>query len=173
MQYRQFEEALVQRFSIKEDHLGAFRARLRHLRSLGIPSIPKRGSGNTAIYRPKDLIVTFVALALQTLGSTPAISAQIATFSARYLEKLRSGEKDTFLVVMHTSEAREEFVRWLIKEAPTVDRASLTMNPFGGDTYAFIVPGAAVAGRFVTSANAVASSVINLSEHFKAPPKGT
>jgi hypothetical protein len=173
MQYGQFEEALVQMFSIKEGHLGAFRARLRHLRSLGVPSIPKRGSGNTAIYMPKDLVITFVALALQALGSNPTISAQIATFSARYFEKLRSGEKDTFLVIMHTSEPREEFVGWLIKAAPTVDRASLTMNPFGGDTYAVIVLGAAEAGRFVTSAKAVASSVINLSEHFKALPKET
>jgi hypothetical protein len=173
MQYRQFEEALVQMFSIREANLGAFRARLRHLRRLGIPNIPKRGSGNTFIYRMEDLFTTFVALALQTLGSAPTISAQIARFSARYFKKLRSGEKDTFLVVMHASEARTEFVGWLIKAAPTVDRASLTMNSFGGDTYAFIVLGATEVGRFVTGAKAVASSVINLSAHFKALPKGT
>jgi hypothetical protein len=171
MQYGQFEEALVRMFSIKEANMGAFRARLRHLRRLGIPNIPKQGSGNTAIYKPKDLVITFVALALQTLGSAPTISAQIAKFSARYFEKLRSREEDTFLVVMHTSEARSEFVGWLIKSAPTVERASLTMNPFGGDTYAFFVLGAAEAGRFVTGPKAVASSVINLSEHFKARPK--
>jgi len=140
---------------------------------LGIPSIPKRGSGNTAIYRRKDLVVTFVALALQTLGSTPTVSAQIAKFAARYFEKPRTGEKDTFLVVMHTSEARSEFVGWLIKAAPTVERASLTMNPFGGDTYAFFVLGAEEAGRFVTGPKVVASSLINLSEHFEALPKET
>jgi hypothetical protein len=173
MQYGQFEAALVQMFSIREANLGAFRARLRHLRSLGIPNIPKRGSGNTAIYRRKDLAVTFVALALQALGSAPTVSAQIATFSARYFEKLRSREEDTFLVVMHTSEARSEFIGWLMKSAPNVERASWTVNSLGGDTYAFIVLGAAEAGRFATNAKAVASSVINLSERFKALPKET
>jgi hypothetical protein len=171
MQYGQFEEALVKIFSIGEANLDAFRARLRHLRSLGVPNIPKLGSGNTAIYRRKDLVVTFVALALETLGSTPTISAQIAKFSARYFQKLRSTEGDTFLVVMHTSEPRHEFIGWLIKSAPTVERSSLTVNSLDGDTYAFFVLGAAEAGRLATNAKAVASSVINLSERFKAPPK--
>jgi hypothetical protein len=91
-------------FSIGEANLSAFRARLRHLRSLGIPNIPKHGSGRTAIYRRKDLVVTFVALALQTLGSAPTISAKIATFSARYFEKLKSREEDMIIacsVTMH------------------------------------------------------------------------
>lgn len=170
MQYGQFEEALVEMFSIGEANLSAFRARLRHLRSLGIPNIPKHGSGRTAIYRRKDLVVTFVALALQTLGSAPTISAKIATFSARYFEKLKSREEDTFLVVMHTSEARSEFIGWLMKSAPTVERASWTVNSLGGDTYAFFVLGAAEAGRLATNAKAVASSIINLSERFKAFP---
>ena len=171
MQYAQFEEALVQIFSIRETDLGAFRARLRHLRNLGIPNIPKRGSGNTVYYRRKDLLVTFVALALQSLGSAPTISAEIATFSARYLEKLGSQEEDTFLVVMHTSEARSEFIGWLVKSAPTVKRASLSENSIGGETYAFIVIGAAEAARFATNTKALASSVINLSEPFKALPR--
>jgi hypothetical protein len=167
MQYGEFEEALVQKFSIKEDQMGAFRARLRNLRSLGIPNIAKRGSGNTAYYRQKDLVVTFVALALQTLGSTPTVSTQIAKFSARHFEKLRSREEDTFLVVLHASETRDEIINWLLKAVPFVERASVTINSFGGETYAFIVPGATEAGRFATYSKAVASSVINLSTPFQ------
>jgi hypothetical protein len=97
MQYRQFEEALVQMFSIREASLGAFRARLRHLRKLGIPNIPKRGSGNTFIYRVEDLFTTFVALALQTLGSTPTISAMIANATARWLRRLTFEKEDIFV----------------------------------------------------------------------------
>ena len=173
MQYGQFEEALVQMFAIRETNLGAFRARLRHLRSLGIPKIPKRGSGNTAIYRMEDLLATFVALALQTLGSTPTISAEIAKFAAQYFEKLRSKDEEIFLVVTNTSDPNPEIIRKLTKSPPSVKSMFWTMNPLGGDTYAFIVLGAAEAGRFATNAKAVASSVINLSERFKALPKET
>jgi hypothetical protein len=60
-----------------------------------------------------------------------------------------------------------------MKSAPNVERASWTVNSLGGDTYAFIVLGAAEAGRFATNAKAVASSVINLSERFKALLKET
>jgi hypothetical protein len=173
MRFAQFEEALIQLFSIKESHLGAFRGRLRHLRSLGIPIVAKRGSGNTAVYKSKDLVVTFVALALQALGSTPTVSAQIATFSARYFEKPRPGGKDTFLIVMHTLATRAEFVNWMIKTAPTVESSSLTMNTFGEETYAFFALGVAEAGKFVTGPKVIASAVINLSEHFKKLPKET
>jgi hypothetical protein len=158
-------------FSIGEPNLNAFRARIRHLRTLGIPDIPKRGSGHTAIYKPNDLAVTFVALALQALGSAPMISAQIAKFAARHFRKLTSGDEDTYLVVMHTSEARSEFIGWLIKSAPDVERASWTVNSLGGDTYAFIVLGATEVGRLATSTKAVASSIINLSERFRALPR--
>jgi hypothetical protein len=46
-------------------------------------------------------------------------------------------------------------------------------NPLGGDTFACVILGAEKAGRFVTGAKTVASSVINLSEHFKALPRET
>jgi hypothetical protein len=171
MQYGQFEKALVQTFAVGEANLDAFRARLRHLRNLGIPKIPKQGSGITAIYRMEDLFSTFIALALQTLGSGPARSAQIATFSVRNFKKLKSSKQDSFLVVMHTSETREEFVGRLLKSAPTVERALPTVNALGGDTYAIIVLGAADASRLATDAKAIASSMINLSERFRALPK--
>src|SRR5215471_14531826 len=110
MQYGQFEEALVQMFSIREASLGAFRARLRHLRKLGIPNIPKRGSGNIVIYKVEDLFTTFVALALQTLGSTPVISAVIANVAARYFKRLGFEEEDIFLVVMNITEPTADHI---------------------------------------------------------------
>ena|SRR6267154_2497832 len=170
MQYRQFEEALVQMFSIREASLSAFRARLRHLRKLGIPNIPKRGSGNTFVYRVEDIFTTFVALALQTVGSAPAISAVIANAAARYFTRLGLEEQDIFLVVMNLPEPTPENIVDL-----TIPLGVQTMcwmkNPLGGDTFACVILGTEKAGRFVTGAKTVASSVINLSEHFKALPK--
>jgi hypothetical protein len=176
MQYGQFEKALVEVFSIKEDNLGAFRARLRHLRSLGVPEIPKRGSGNTAIYKAEDLLATFVALALQTLGSTPTISAEIAKFAIQHFGKLRSEAKEIFLVVTNTSESRgpsssnhNHLVR--LKAPPGVRSMFLTTNPVGGGTTsAFMIVGAEEAGKFATNARVLASSMINLSARFEALP---
>ncbi len=176
MQYGQFEETLVRMFAIKKNNLGAFRARLRHLRSLGVPKVPKRGSGNTAIYKTEDLLATFVALALQTLGSTPTVSAEIAKFAAQYFDKLRSQDEEIFLVVTNTSDqarsSKPEYVQRL-KATPGIKSMFYTINPLGGYTFAFIVVGAAEAGRFATNAKVLASSMINLSERFSALPKDT
>jgi hypothetical protein len=171
MQYRQFEEALVQMFSIRIASLGAFRARLRHLRKLGIPNIPKRGSGNTLVYRVEDIFTTFVALALQTLGSAPITSAIIARGAARHLRWLGSGAEEIFLVVMNLPEPTLENIGDLT--IPLGVRSMTWLkNPLGGDTLACVIEGAERVGKFVTSTKAIASSVINLSEHFKALPKG-
>jgi hypothetical protein len=172
MQYRQFEEALVQMFSIREASLGAFRARLRHLRKLGIPNIPKRGSGNIVIYRVEDLFTTFVALALQTLGSTPTISAMIANAAARWLRRLAFEKEDIFLVVMNLPDPTPENIGDFTMPLG-VQTMCWIKNSLGGDTFACVIQGAEKVGRFVTGTKAVASSVINLSEHFKALPKET
>jgi hypothetical protein len=171
MQYRQFEEALVQMFSIREEGLGAFRARLRHLRKFDVPNIPKRGSGNTFIYRMDDLFITFVALALQTLGSTPTISALIAKSAARWFNRLAFEKEDVFLVVMNLPEPTAENVGDLTIPLG-VQTMTFLKSPLGGDTFACVIQGAERVGKFVTSTKAIASSVINLSEHFKALPKG-
>ena len=71
MQYREFEQALVAVFSVNEAYLSIFRARLRHLRALGVPNVPKRGSGNASTYTPAHLFTTSIALTIGTLGYAP------------------------------------------------------------------------------------------------------
>jgi hypothetical protein len=159
-------------FSIREASLGAFRARLRHLRRLGIPNIPKRGSGNIAIYRAEDLFTTFVALALQTLGSTPTISVLIGNVAARYFKRLGFEKDNIFLVVMNLPDPTPENIGDLTPP-PGVQTMCWLKNPLGGDTFACVILGAEKAGKFVTGTKTVASSVINLSEHFKTLPKET
>jgi hypothetical protein len=171
MQYGQFVKALIQMFSIHERDQGAFRARLRHLRSLGVPKIPKRGSGNIITYRTVDLLAAYVGLALQALGSTPKISAEIAKFAAQYFEKLKSRHDEIFLVVSITTDPNSDLFSIIIRFPPGVESSFHTNNnPLGGYTFAFIVTSVAEAGRLATDSKAVASSVINLSQHFKAIP---
>ena len=104
MQYSQFEKALAAIYSVKEKNLGAFRARLRHLRNLGVPDIPKRGSGNVFIYKTSDILAASVALELQSLGSAPAVSAELATFALRHFHLVESSQADVFLVMTNTPE---------------------------------------------------------------------
>jgi hypothetical protein len=171
MQYGQFEEALIRMFSINETNLGAFRARLRHLRKLNIPDVPKRGSGNTATYRVEDLFSTFVALALQTLGTNPTVSAVIARFAARYPERLRSEDEELFLIVTNVPNPDPENIVDTVWPPPGVLRFCWIKNSINATTFACIVSGAAGVGKFATHADTVASAVINLSQRFKALPK--
>jgi hypothetical protein len=171
MQYGQFEEALVQMLGINEGSLGAFRARLRHLRNLGIPNVPKRGSGNAVAYGRGDLFTTFVALALQALGCAPTVSALIANFAARQVHWLGSVKEDLFLIVANFPEPTPDNIGDTPGIQPGVLGFSWIKNQLGGSTFACVVLGAAKAGKIATNTKTISSSVINLSEHFKALPK--
>jgi hypothetical protein len=169
MQYRQFVEALVEMFSIEESNLSAFRARLRHLRNLGVPNIPKRGSGNALSYSQEDLFTTSIALALQTLGFAPAVSAIIGKKAAGHVYLL--GQKEVFLIVANFPDPTPDNMEDTPGIQPGILGFSWIKNQFGGDTYACIVLGATEAGKIVTSTKTIACSLINLSERFKALPR--
>lgn len=170
MQYRQFEEALVAMFSITKPGLGAFRARLRHLRELRIPNVPKHGSGNAVNYTREHLFTTSIALALQTLGFGPIVSALVAQHAARQAHWLGE-EKEAFLIVANfpaptPSEMRDtpDFHQLGIRSFSWIN------NQVGGKTLACVVVGAAEAGAVATSTKTIACSLIYLSERLKALP---
>jgi hypothetical protein len=186
MQYSQFEKILAEIFSIKEKGLGAFRARLRHLRNLGVPNIPKRGSGNTFIYTTADLLTTLVALELQALGASPMVSAELATFARRYRDLVEWSLDDVFLLA--TNVPGEELIERRTTtnppkfEKPPVGSAKIKFtrglwgsmflkNPVGGHFQALIYVGSNEAGEAVTKKVVLGSWIINLSIHFRALPK--
>lgn len=162
MQRKEFEEALIHMLGISAAGLGAFRGRLRHLRTLGIPDVPKRGSGNAVTYRKEDLFTTLIALALHSLGFAPTTSAIIARQAARNAYLL-GGESEVFLIVANIPRSAD---------APGIELGVRSFNWLknnsGGDTYSCIVVGADHAGKIATKTNTIACSVINLSERFKA-----
>jgi hypothetical protein len=73
--YRIVEEALARTLGVREEDLPAFRAKLRHLRNLGVPPIDKPGSGRKVAYQPSDAYRMLVALELEILGFTPKTAA--------------------------------------------------------------------------------------------------
>src|SRR5262249_298032 len=103
---------------------------------------------------------------LQTLGSSPAVSALIAKAAAQYVERLRSEKEELFLIVTNVPENTRDTP----EPPPGVQSWSWINNAFGGTTLACIVSGATQPGKFATHVKTVASSVINLSARFRELP---
>ena len=78
MKYGQVEIALVRLFEVDKPRLGAFKARLRHLRNFGCPSVEKVGTGSTAEYSQLHALQLAIALAIGQTGLSPKYSAGLA-----------------------------------------------------------------------------------------------
>ena len=70
-QYGQIETVLAHVCGVADEDLGAFKGKLRHLRSLGIPKVEKVGSGSRARFSYSDAIIMRLGLELSTLGVKP------------------------------------------------------------------------------------------------------
>jgi hypothetical protein len=86
LRYKNVEEMLSRIFNVPEEGRGAFRARLRHLRNLGIPEVPKTGSGTQVPFTREQLMEMLIALELSRLGIAPRFVGDIA---AQVLRKVR------------------------------------------------------------------------------------
>jgi hypothetical protein len=76
--YRHAEAALASVFGVEADELGAFRGRLRHLRNIGVPDIPKSGSGRQIEYSRQSIIEMMLALEFEAMGVAPRYAARYA-----------------------------------------------------------------------------------------------
>jgi hypothetical protein len=72
VRYKQVEEVLAEIFEIEPDRHKAFRARLRHLRNIGIPAdLPKPGSGAQVDYSRDHVLEMLIALEITSIGIAP------------------------------------------------------------------------------------------------------
>jgi hypothetical protein len=76
--YKYIELALAENFGVTPEDMPAFRARLRHLRNLGVPAIPAPGSGQKIDYKRAHAIQLLVALELELLGMSPQHAASFS-----------------------------------------------------------------------------------------------
>ena len=76
--YRHAEAALASVFGVEPDELGAFRGRLRHLRNIGVPDIPKPGSGRQIEYSRQSIIEMMLALEFEAMGVAPRYASRYA-----------------------------------------------------------------------------------------------
>jgi hypothetical protein len=108
--YGQVEAALATVFEVEPDEMSAFRGRLRHLRNIGCPELPKVGSGQPVEFSREAAIEMMLALELATLGIAPRHAAQAAKY---YATEISRPGRDTIgrgdcLIVTHVKQFRGE-----------------------------------------------------------------
>jgi hypothetical protein len=106
------ELALADVLGISTERLGAFRARIRHLRDSGVPVLPKPGTGSFIDYTAAMALELLVALQLEAVGHAPK---HIARMAAKIVEDYLPDERsptasaygDMFVILLppDTSEA--------------------------------------------------------------------
>ena len=79
LRYRNVEAALATVLEVRPKRIGAFRARLRHLRNIGLPSgLPRPGSGQQIAYSQGQALEMLIALVLEELGQSPKAAAALS-----------------------------------------------------------------------------------------------
>ena len=100
MEYRTFEAILAKLHDVEPDDMGAFRARIRVLRSMGIPPIPKVGKGSRQEFNDDDLTEMHLALTMSVFGWAPSKVAYVMQ-SVRTLPSWhwRNKDEESWLIV--------------------------------------------------------------------------
>ncbi len=83
--YGEVEDILARLHKIQDRDRKAFRAKLRHFRNLGVPPLPKVGSGTKISYSLDDVYELFFALELTQCGLSPST---IEHLNGRFRQKL-------------------------------------------------------------------------------------
>jgi hypothetical protein len=100
--YRHVEATLAGLMSVDRKSMGAFRAKLRHLRNIGVPQLPSPGSGRPIEYSRLHALELMIALELEKLGHSPR---SVALNAPSIVAQAFSGqpEEDDCRVMIHES----------------------------------------------------------------------
>jgi hypothetical protein len=90
--YGLIEKALADVLRVRPEQMNAFRGRLRHLRNINCPKLPKTGSGQPVFITREQAIEILIALELGTLGVAPKHAVEHAKF---YAEEIGDPQSDT------------------------------------------------------------------------------
>jgi hypothetical protein len=82
--YGDIEAAIIEALAVKPEGVKALRARLLHLRNLGVPKLPKPGSGKKIDYTWLMGFEMLVAVALERGGYTPRLAALVGPQICRH-----------------------------------------------------------------------------------------
>ena len=134
LRYKHVEAALVRYFDVPEQQLGAFRARIRYLRKIGVPDLAKVGSGSQLTYSREQAIEMMLALQVSQLGASPKWFASTKRVQPDFLDKISAHPKrgDAFSVIIPdkllstdkdgqsqvtvlTIDSKTDLIRWISK----------------------------------------------------------
>jgi hypothetical protein len=97
----QIESALARVCRIPAADLGAFKGKLRHLRSLGIPKVESVGSGYRVQFSRFDALTMRLALELSMLGVKPSAVVELTSNALKHLKRHDdAGEGDDIFFVV-------------------------------------------------------------------------
>jgi hypothetical protein len=97
--YNQVETALATIFKVSPKEMGAFRARLRHLRNIGLPHLPTPGSGRRIDYSERHALEMLIAIAMEKFGYSPKNAAIVAQSIVRQSPYGQHMGKDCFIII--------------------------------------------------------------------------
>ncbi len=117
MQYKQMELALADVLGVPTERVGAFRARIRHLRDFGVPALPKPGTGSFIDYTAAMALELLVVLQLEAVGHAPKhIARMAAKIVAEWLPDGRSPTAsaygDMFVILLPPDTSQAELARF-------------------------------------------------------------
>jgi len=76
--YGVVEAVIAEVLGIEPEGIGALRARLRHLRNLGVPGLPRPGSGKKIRYSRRQAFEMLTTMILEHGGFTPRLAISAA-----------------------------------------------------------------------------------------------
>src|SRR5262245_53269509 len=100
LRYGHVELALAGLMNVAGENIGAFRARLRHLRNIGVPQqLPKPGSGQPIAYSRRQALEMLIALELEKLGQAPKRVMMLAGSIVRQAPYGQYRGKDCYVMI--------------------------------------------------------------------------
>jgi hypothetical protein len=109
LRYKHVERALVDVERVPQKEIGAFRARLRHLRNIGCPALPASGSGTHITYSGRQTLEMLIAIELENSGHKPHSAATLAGSIVRQSPYGQHERKDCYVVPSAPSENQAEY----------------------------------------------------------------
>jgi hypothetical protein len=109
--YGAIEGALAEVLDIPAEETKAFRARLRHLRDLGIPSaLPRPGSGKKVAYSLSQALEMLFAIVLEHGGYSPRRAVSLVPSVLEDLKQIRIGSPndDIYVIVSAVTAGRQD-----------------------------------------------------------------
>jgi hypothetical protein len=99
LQYKHIEAALAEVMQVKPKSLPALRARLRHLRNIGLPILPKTGSGRPIQYSRHHALEMLIAIELEKVGQAAKNAAMLAASIVRQTPYGQHRGKDSYVII--------------------------------------------------------------------------